>query len=137
MFMNQLVENWQKAREKVLGKEEFITQEGSGDPFLDTIKIYYFFIILSLPILLIQMVLLTPAVYLVLNSTHYLGKSYLERAIWITLVVLLSFFAPGVYYIYYLIRYALGRRPVKGSDVLIPKPKLSGKPFIEQLEKSI
>ena len=92
---------------------------------------------LSFPILLVQMVLLTPAVYLVLNSTHYLGKSYLERAVWITLVVLLSFFAPGLYYVYYLIRYALGRRPVKSSDDLIPKPKLSGEPFIKQLEKSI
>lgn len=132
--MNQLVTNWQKAREQVLGKEEFVSEEVQTT-FFQSMQIYYFFIILSLPILLIQMVLLTPAVYLVLNSTHYLGKHYAERALWITLVVLLSFFMPGVYYVYYLIRYALGRRPVRGSDDLIPEPKFSGKPFIEQLEK--
>ena len=136
MFMNQLVANWQKAREQVLGKEEFVSEE-MQTTFFDIMQVYYFFFMLSFPILLVQMVLLTPAVYLVLNSTHYLGKNYLERAVWITLVVLLSFFAPGLYYVYYLIRYALGRRPVKGSDDLIPKPKLSGEPLIKQLEKSI
>ena len=134
MFMNQLVANWQKAREQVLGKEEFVSEE-MQTTFFQTIEVYYFFFMLSLPILLVQMILLTPAVYLVLNSTHYLGKSYLERALWITIVVMLSFFMPGVYYVYYLIRYALGRRPVRGSDDLIPEPKFSGKPFVEQLEK--
>lgn len=132
MFMNQLVKNWEKAKAQVLGKEEFDSKEIKLD-FVNTVKIYYFFLILSLPIIIIQMFLLTPAVYLVLNSTHYLGKSYLERSIWITLVVLLSFFAPGVYYIYYLIRYTLGRRPLKGADPL--KPELSGVPLVEQIEK--
>lgn len=132
MFMNQLVENWKKAKEQVLGKEEFVSEEQKLD-VVNTIKIYYFFLLLSLPIIIIQMILLIPAVYLVLNSTHYLRNSYFERAIWITLVVLLSFFAPGLYYVYYLMRYALGRRPLKGSDPL--KPKLSGVPIVEQIQK--
>lgn len=132
MFMNQLVKNWEKAKEQVLGKEEFVSEKVKVD-FVNTIKIYYFFLILSLPIIIIQMVLLIPAVYLVLNSTHYLSNNYFERSIWVTLVVLLSFFAPGIYYIYYLIRYALGRRPLKGSDPL--KPKLSGVPIVQQIEK--
>ena len=42
MFMNQLVENWKKAKEQVLGKEEFVSGEADLD-FVDTIKIYYFF----------------------------------------------------------------------------------------------
>ena len=49
MFMNQLVENWQKAREQVLGKEEFISGE-IQKTFLDTVKVYYFFFMLSLPL---------------------------------------------------------------------------------------
>ena len=134
--MNQLVANWQKAREQVLGKEEFVSEEVQTT-FIQSIQVYYFFFILSLPILISQTILLAPAVYLVLNSTHYLGKHYAERALWITIVVMLSFFMPGVYYVYYLIRYALGRRPVRGSDDLIPEIKLSGKPFVEQLDKSI
>ncbi len=134
MFMNQLVANWQKAREQVLGKEEFVSEE-MQTTFFQTIEVYYWFFMQSIPLLIIQTLLLAPAVYLVLNSTHYLGKHYAERALWITIVVMLSFFMPGVYYVYYLIRYALGRRPVRGSDDLIPEPKFSGKPFIEQLEK--
>ena len=44
-----------------------------------------------------------------------------------------KFLCSGLYYVYYLTRYALGRRPLKGSDPL--KPKLSGVPIVEQIQK--
>jgi len=149
MIIGKLVKNYQDAVRQVYlqkqKKEEFDPKEqvmdtvstimmGETLDFLDWVTVYYLFILASSPLMLLQMFLIVPAVYLVLHQTHPLKNSYINRAIWITLVVLLSFFAPGVYYIYYLIRYALGRRPVKGSNDLIPEIKFSDKSVGEQLK---
>lgn len=151
MIIGQLLKNYQDAIRKVYlqkqKKEKFDPTEQSMDTvttimmgesldLMDWVTVYYLFLMASLPLMLLQMFLIIPAVYLVLHQTHPLKNSYINRAIWISLVVVLGFFFPGMYYLYYFIRYLFGRRAVTSKD-LIPEVKFSKTPVGEQVLNSV